>query len=214
MPQFLHDPAAAAVAYSELRRRVTDLLAGSGTDRAQVVVPHCPSWTVKNVLSHMVGVPEDFMAGNMEGVTTEEWTQRQVDRHMHDSIDDLLGVWSALDAQLDLIVPNVPNPIVSQLVFDQVTHEHDIRNALGQPGGRDSSAIAVAEGFMRFVLSRHTEPAVAALSETSVTGFDFVRCLGGRRGADQIAAAGLDVDAVRVFMQNMPLEIPAGAIDE
>ena len=67
---------------------------------------------------------------------------------------------------------------------------------------------------MRFVLSRHTEPAVAALSETSVTGFDFVRCLGGRRSADQIAAAGLDVNAVRVFMQSMPLEIPAEAIDE
>lgn len=214
MSRFLHEPTAAAKAYSELRGRVTALLTGSASYRAGAVVPHCPAWTVKGVLSHMVGVPEDFISGNMEGVTTEAWTQRQVDRHTEDSIDDLLGIWRALDNQLDAMVPNVPNPIVSQLVFDQVTHEHDIRHAIGEPGGRDSAAIAVAEGFMRFVLSRHPDPAVAALSETPVSGFDFVRCLGGRRSADQVGTAGLDVDAVRLFMQGMPLEIPRETIEE
>jgi hypothetical protein len=42
------------------------LLAAQPLGIASAVVPHCPNWTVLNVLSHMVGVPEDVMARRME----------------------------------------------------------------------------------------------------------------------------------------------------
>lgn len=214
MTEYLSEPAVVAAAYADLRRRVTGLLAGLSPERSALPVPHTPAWTVKDALAHMVGVPEDFVSGNMEGVTSEAWTQAQVDRHRADSVDDLLAVWRTMDAQLDAMVPNIPNPIVSQMVFDQVTHEQDIRHALGMPGDRESAAVVVADGFMRFTLSRQKDPAVAALAGSTVSGFDFVRCLGGRRSADQIAAAGLDVDAVRTIMNVMPLSLPAHDIAE
>lgn len=214
MTEYLSEPAVVAAAYADLRRRVTGLLTGLSPERSALLVPHTPAWTVKDALAHMVGVPEDFVSGNMEGVTSEAWTQAQVDRHRADSVDDLLAVWRTMDAQLDAMVPNIPNPIVSQMVFDQVTHEQDIRHALGMPGDRESAAVVVADGFMRFTLSRQKDPAVAALAGSTVSGFDFVRCLGGRRSADQIAAAGLDVDAVRTIMNVMPLSVPAHDIAE
>ena len=53
-------------AYCELQERVSQLLAAQPLGIASAVVPHCPNWTVLNVLSHMVGVPEDVMARRME----------------------------------------------------------------------------------------------------------------------------------------------------
>lgn len=214
MSQYLSEPSVVAEAYADLRARVTRLLSGLSAERSATTVPHTPAWSVKDALAHMVGVPEDFISGNMEGVTTEVWTQAQVDRHRADSVDDLLAVWHRLGAQLDMMVPNIPNPVVSQLVFDQVTHEQDIRHALGAAGDRDSAAIQVAEGYMRFTLSRQKDPAVAALAGSPVRGFEFVRCLGGRRSAGQVAAAGLDVAAVQAMMSVMPLSMPLEAIEE
>jgi hypothetical protein len=214
VPQYLSDPIDVAAAYADLRMRVTGLLSGLSPANSALPVPHSPAWTVKDALAHMVGVPEDFISGNMDGVTSEAWTQAQVDRHRDDSVDDLLAIWRGLDEQLNVMVPNIPNPVVSQLVFDQVTHEQDIRHALGMPGDRESAAMVVADGFMRHTLSRQKDAAVAALAESAVTGFDFVRCLGGRRSARQVTAAGLDVTAVQAMMAVMPLSLPAGDIDE
>lgn len=214
MAQYLHEPAAVAVAYADLRERVTHLLSALPVEESKRMLVHTPAWTVKDGLAHMIGTPEDFISGNMEGVTSEAWTQAQVDRHRNESVDDLLGIWRDLDGQLNNMVPNIPNPIVSQMVFDQVTHEHDIRHALGVPGDRDSLAVAVAEGFMRHTLSRQKDPRVAALAGSPVSGFDFIRCLGGRRSANQIRSVGLDLDAVEAMMNVMPLDLPVSDIPE
>jgi hypothetical protein len=144
----------------------------------------------------------------MDGVTTDAWTDRQVQRHTQDSVDDLLTTWSTIAPVFASILPHIPQPALSQFMFDQTNHEHDIRAALKQPGGRDSSAIAVAEGFLRDSLSRNSDLAIVRLADHKLTGFEFLRSLSGRRSASQISNTGLPLETVEVFIAAMPYSIP------
>ena len=162
----------------------------------------------------MIGVPEDVLLGQLEGVTTEAWTQRQVDRHSEHSKTQLLAIWSNTFENFKALLPKIPQPTISQFVFDQVTHEHDIRHAISQPGARDSRAISVAEGFIRDFITRNPDPAVHALAESTVTGFDYVRSFSGRRSKEQLAKLGLPADLVAAFISTSPCEMPARSIVE
>jgi hypothetical protein len=201
-------------AYSELRTRVSDLMRSITNEQAQTIVPHCPQWTVKDCLAHMIGVPEDVINGQMDGVATDAWTDRQVQRHARDSVEDLLTIWDANAPMFGKILPNIPQPIISQFMFDQTTHEHDIRHALSTPGARDSSAVAVAEGFLRNFVSRNADTEVSELANTSITGFEFVRSLSGRRTLDQISALGLPANTVAKFIADAPFSLPTTTVVE
>ncbi|MFY9480472.1 MAG: maleylpyruvate isomerase N-terminal domain-containing protein [Ilumatobacteraceae bacterium] len=201
-------------AYSELRTRVSDLMRSITSEQAQTIVPHCPQWTVKDCLAHMIGVPEDVINGQMDGVATDAWTDRQVQRHARDSVEDLLTIWDANAPMFGKILPNIPQPIISQFMFDQTTHEHDIRHALSTPGARDSLAIAVAEGFLRNFVSRNADTEVSEIANTSITGFEFVRSLSGRRTFDQISEIGLPANTVAKFIADTPFSVPTTTVVE
>jgi hypothetical protein len=162
----------------------------------------------------MIGVPEDVLLGQMDGVTTEAWTQRQVDRHTEQSKNELLAIWSNTFENFKALLLKIPQPTISQFVFDQVTHEHDIRHAISQPGARDSRAIAVAEGFVRDLIARNPDPEINALADSPIIGFDFVRSFTGRRSKAQIAELGLPAEAVAAFIRTSPFDIPAESIVE
>ena len=201
-------------AYTELRARVTELMQSLSLAQAQAVVPHCPQWTVKDCLAHMVGVPEDVINGQMDGVATEAWTDRQVQRHTNDSVDDLLAVWETNAPVFAKILPNIPQPVLSQFMFDQTTHEHDIRKAVGQPGARDTLAVAVAEGFIRNSLAQQSDPAIAQLADHKLTGFEFLRSLSGRRSRSQILQNGFDLELVEKFIHGLPFDIPESDVSD
>lgn len=199
--------------YVDLRSRVIELLRDN-LESADLSVPHCPDWTVRQTVSHMVGVNEDVLSGNMAGVTTEAWTQAQVDRHSSDSLAELLDRWESLATEIDALSPHFPEPINHQFVFDATMHEHDIRCALGDTGARDSGAIVVAKAFLLNMLDRQPRPAVRELMQVGVVDFDWVRSLTGRRSLEQIASCGLDPDAVALIISGMPVEIPPVSILE
>ena len=69
-----------AVSYIALRARVIDLLRSTPESSGNIVVPCTPAWTVRQLSAHLVGVPEDILAGRMEGVASDAWTQAQVER--------------------------------------------------------------------------------------------------------------------------------------
>jgi uncharacterized protein (TIGR03083 family) len=214
MSEYLLTTEQVCAAYDELRARVTGLMQSISTEQAQTVVPHCPQWTVKDCLAHMIGVPEDVINGQMDGVTTDAWTDRQVQRHAQDSVDDLLTTWSTNAPTFASILPRIPQPVLSQFMFDQTNHEHDIRAALKLPGGRDSVAVAVAEGFLRDSLSRSSDPAIAQLADHELTGFEFLRSLSGRRSTTQIYEIGLPLESVEVFIAAMPYSIPKSDVSD
>jgi len=201
-------------AYVELRDRMITLLRELPADAATITVPHCPEWTVQETVSHMVGVPEAIMLGDMEGVAGEEWTQRQVERHRGDSLKNLADMWEAQGEQFLGILPMIPQPTLSQLVFDVTSHEHDVRHAVGQPGARDSGAVTVGLGFIKTVIDSRDGIDIAVVNQSSVSTFDLFRSLGGRRSLEQIAAIGLDVEYVEKVIDPLPYSIPAVSIPE
>ena len=214
MSEFLLSIQQVCDAYSELRTRVADLMRSITNEQALSVVPHCPQWTVKDCLAHMIGVPEDVINGQMDGVASEAWTNRQVQRHAQDSVADLLAVWEINASIFAKILPNIPQPVISQFMFDQTTHEHDIRRAVSQPGFRDTLAVAVAEGFIRNSLAQNSDPAIAELANHKLTGFEYLRSLSGRRSRAQILRNGFDTKTIERFVKDSPFDIPESDVSD
>lgn len=214
MTTYLSPPDVVAQSYSELRRRTIAMLRDIPADMVEAQVPHCPSWTVRETVCHLIGVPEDVLAGNMEGVTTETWTQAQVQRHKSDSLDELLNIWESIGDTIDLLIPQFPEPINSQFVFDANAHEQDIRYAISSPGARDALSVTVSANWVRNFLAGHSHPQAKEILQAEVSDFDLFRSLGGRRTLAQVRACGLNENVVNEIVAGMPVSIPAKEISE
>lgn len=175
------------------------------------VVPCTPAWTVRDVLSHVAGIPDDAAAGRMEGAPGEAWTAAQVERNRSFSVDELLGRWieqaPAFAEQIEQVGQYRPP-------LDCHSHEHDIRHALGAPGSRSNAIVdlpifAALGGPIRVVIdvddgSSVTTGDVAAPSTVTlrgVTRFELFRSRLGRRSRSQVrsydwSGSDDDIDAV------------------
>ena len=213
MPGHLVPTDQVAISYVALRARVIDLLRSTPESSGNIVVPCTPEWTVRQLTAHLVGVPEDVLAGRMEGVTTEAWTQAQVERYGHLALLDLADLFEASAPKIDAIIHNFPQPIISQFVMDAVTHEQDMRSALGVPGGRDSKAIEVGVGFFLNLFVANDPPLSAALEDTSVSRWDVLRSLTGRRTIEQMNSLGLDGEAIARQFAGLPFTLPTEAVE-
>lgn len=211
---FLHPDADVVSAYLDLRARVIDLLVSIPDASADLAVPHCPNWSVRDVVAHMAGVVEDILAGRMEGVTTEAWTQAQVDRHRHETLSEVRGAWTATITDFDVVLPHIPSPVNAQFVMDAVTHEHDLRHALGVSGARDSLAVRVAVGWLLDMAEGRAPGTEQVLRAPGLADFDLLRVLTGRRSAAQMNELGLDGEAITSLLTGSPLIPPRLSIDE
>jgi uncharacterized protein (TIGR03083 family) len=192
-------------AYQQTRSRMAALVRGRA-DVAGMRVPACPEWRVQDVYAHATGVCADILGGNLDGVATDAWTQAQVDARRERSLDEILAEWDEVGPQVEAIVPAFPEAPARQLVGDIVTHEHDIRGAIGAAGARDSEAVGIGVVFLIGGFRRRTtelglppltvrtelrewavgdgDPAATVDTDT----FELLRALTGRRSADQIAS--------------------------
>jgi uncharacterized protein (TIGR03083 family) len=194
----------ATEAYHQTRLRMTELI--RGVDDPAVAgrpVPTCPEWTVSDLAAHVTGVATDIMAGRLDGVGTDPWTAAQVERGRGRSLAELMDEWDEAGAALEAAFAGGNAP--DQLVFDTVTHEHDLRTALDRPGARDDAAVGVALRFVRDtwplatahldvpplrIRSRDTELVVGDDPDTTLelSAFEALRALTGRRSEAQIRA--------------------------
>ena len=196
-----------------VRGRVIDLIREVPDEVCTRVVPLCPAWTVSALVSHMMGVNEDILAGRMEGVTTDAWTQAQVDRHAGESLRQLADGWEKSAIEFDVVLRNIPAPVNSQLVMDAVTHEHDLRHALGSSDARDTDAVHVALGWL-LDMAETKQPGLGhTLSESGIEPFQLLRSLTGRRSMEQMAELGLPVPTIEKILHGTPLKPPAVAIE-
>ena len=199
------DPEASMAAYHDLRERVTALLGGVADDRAATtLVAACPGWTVTDTAAHMCGVTVDIVDGNLEGVATDPWTASHVERLAPLGLSAILERWTETGAVVESLAAAFPPAPASQMVFDATTHEHDIRGALGDTGGRESTSIVVGLGFMESSLDTFIRagglPALGVHSpqwtavmgegepevEVETSTFELFRTFGGRRSEAQI----------------------------
>lgn len=197
-----------AEAYFELRARMVALLRSCDNGAADVVVPHCPEWTVAMTVSHMIGVPESIVSGDMADVTSDAWTARQVERHKGESITELADQWEAQSATFDGLCRSIPQPTISQFLFDQVTHEHDVRWALRRAGARDSAAVTVGSRWIAAACG----PNVAI--PRGLSEFEVLRCLSGRRSVAELEVLGFDAASVVSALERMPLSIPSNRVGD
>lgn len=190
--------------YASTRGRITDLVASLSPALHETVVPATPDWRVRDVVCHLSGVVADVLAGNLEGVASDPWTAAQVTARCDTPVVDVLAEWSANAPALEAIINDFGGAGV-QAVMDTVTHEHDIRGAVNQPGARDSDA---ADASLQWLVSSAGERlegagialGLAAGSQEWVVGagdpaasvvapseFELLRALIGRRSITQVA---------------------------
>ena len=200
-------------AYIALRRRVIDLIRSVPDEDSVRVVPSCPAWTTSALVAHMMGVNEDILAGRMEGVTTDAWTQAQVDRHTGESLRQLADGWESIAADFDAVLPHIPAPVNSQLVMDAVTHEHDLRHALGSTDGRESDAVSVALGWVLDMAETRQPGLGRRLAESGVSQFQLLRSLTGRRTMGQMDALGLPGESIATLLAGSPLKPPTVVVE-
>lgn len=111
MSGYLASDARVSDAYIALRSRVVDLVRSRRDSDGDLPVPHCPAWTARDLLAHLVGAPEDILAGRLEGVATDAWTHAQVERHRgNDAVEVALG-WVLHNA--DLASPGLAAQLLS-----------------------------------------------------------------------------------------------------
>jgi uncharacterized protein (TIGR03083 family) len=219
----------AAAAYRMVRDRVDALVRGRA-GIAELTVPACPGWTIRQVVAHLTGVAQDIDALNLEKKGTGPWADAQVARLGGHRIDDLLDLWGQ---SLDSVSANLAfasDAGVCQLVFDTLTHEHDIRGALGQPGSRAGDlAFKAALGFVttmgdQFIRQaelpalRLSTPTIGSVQlgdphtarghvELNISDFETLRAFGGRRSIGQLLALpwlGNPTDLMPAFTDVLP----------
>jgi uncharacterized protein (TIGR03083 family) len=194
----------AASEYGAARRRVTALLRACDPATLDAVAPATPKWRVRDVLSHVVGVVDDAMNNRLDGVTTEPWTAAQVAARRECSVADILDEWDRNGPGFEEGLTQLPAVITGQVLFDVITHEHDMRQALGRPGDRDVPAITMIFDWMAGARTMGRRPALRFdLGDAVVVGgagdpvatvradrFELVRAATGRRSASEVVAYG------------------------
>lgn len=131
-------------AYGESRDRLARVVAGA-SDPPGVAVPACPGWSVHDVVSHLVAVAEDVLAGRLTAPPDDRTTAEQVARRRDRPTGEVLGEWAALSPRIEDLLRGVT---IWPAVMDVLSHEHDVRAALGVPGGRDLPVISIAAARM------------------------------------------------------------------
>ena len=216
------------LAYRDLRERVTALLVGLNADDWERTVPHCPEWTVRQMLAHMAGVVDDAVNQNMAGVATPAWTKAHLDKRVQQSGPDIALEWNIYAPFVEAVATQ-RGMALSQLLFDAATHEHDLRHALGAPGARDSTAVAVGLGFVTSRLDSHaggspvrivvdgaefTGDAAANKPLLTASAFDVIRCFGSRRSRNQVQALDWSSSDPATFDELTFFGYPPVTIDE
>ena len=187
-------------AWRDAFERVCALVEGLDTAELAARVPACPDWTVRDLLSHMVGLGADVLAGDEPDDHNSAWTQRQVGARRGRSAADLLAEWRGLaDALMAWMREHGSRPL-----NDVVIHEQDLRGAVGVVGGRDSDGLRIVRDRMvgRFAAAVDGLPPIALVSGewswcsqggdddaavlVEADAFDLARALTSRRTADQL----------------------------
>jgi uncharacterized protein (TIGR03083 family) len=196
--------------YRDSRERITAMLIEGGDAGAGTPVPACPGWRVRDVVAHLVGVIEDVFAGRLTGPPPAEQTAEEVERHRAETVDELLAAWAAVaPAFEDLLTQMQSWPGM----LDVLTHEQDIRAALGLPGARDdrgivlgARALAGADGLpARLVATDDPASPLAAVDDdrpvAHASAFEIVRLRLGRRTPDEVRALAWTGDPEPILAQ-------------
>jgi uncharacterized protein (TIGR03083 family) len=221
-----------AETYAETQGHLVELVQDLPPEDLETIVPASPDWTVKDVVAHVTALAADVTAGRLppeldpvaalsdaeQAARREEVTAGQVsarrDRSIHEVIEEWNGVLPDLLSMIRGVAP-FPDarPFADViLVTDLAVHAQDVRNALHQPGDRDSAGVRIALASYAAALSlRLAQRGLAPLrlrydgkermvgdgepgATLSGDRYEIFRALAGRRSDDQMLAMEWDGD--------------------
>jgi uncharacterized protein (TIGR03083 family) len=130
-------------------------------------VPGCPGWTVHDLIAHLVGLTDDALSGNMAGAPGPAWTAAQVDKRREVTGEAMLAEW---DANAERFADAVTNLGLAPPVLDILTHEQDLRGALGEPGGDPDDLSWAVDLLVSRLGDRLTAAGVPALTVPTERG--------------------------------------------
>ena len=202
--------------YRDAQRSFVEVAQDFTTADWNTPVPCTPGWTVHDVVSHVAGVTDDVLNGRVEGAATEPWTASQVERWRETPRAQLIAQWND---QIDAVADALESFGERRPPIDCHMHEHDVRQALGRPGHRDSEIVATIVQI--FAADWDRQPIEITFVDGSaittagtgsvrrlvdVTPFDIARSALGRRSRDQVVGwnwseplSGADLDAWFTF---------------
>lgn len=162
-----------------------------------IAVAACPGWSVRDVLAHLAGVAQDWAAGRRSAPPTDAQTAAQVARFDGRGLNDILNAWVEAAAE----IPRLAREGIAPPLGDIVVHEHDIRDALGRPGARESTALQrVSDQLLRMLVTPvpvrvivedgeyRCGPDGHFVIDLKTTRFEALRWRTGRRSRSQMAA--------------------------
>lgn len=194
--------------YERVRRRFIGTVLMAGDTQAATPVPATPDWTVRDVLTHVIGLCSDLNALHFPDVGDQGgngWTALQVEARRGRALDDLFAEW---DREAPTFVAGLREfgyEFGCHFVADLHAHHQDVRVALGLPADDDPATVAmclhhylaftdevlsaagwgtlevVVDGNRRLLGGNQQPRATVA-----ATSFDLLRALSGRRTRDQI----------------------------
>lgn len=200
-PDVVTDPGAH---YSRTRARLIELLTELSDADWERPVPACPGWRVRDVAAHLAAVVEDALAGRLSGPPDDAQTAEQVARFADREPAAFLAAWSQAAPDFEAAVTALD---IWPAAMDVLTHEHDIRHAVGRPGARDDEAVTVAArvlieslavpGTVTFDTGEEVVPSPSADGPAltlATSGFEVLRLRLGRRSREQVKALDWSAD--------------------
>lgn len=188
--------------WTRAQQRVIELVSDRPAEQTEVVVPACPDWSARDLLSHMVGLGADVTAGDEPDDHNSTWTARQVQQRRDRTVAQLVTEWESLtDPLREWMRDNGTRPL-----GDVVIHEQDLRGALRAPGGQDSAGLrSIRDVFLgRLAKSVGDLPPIALVDESwswvsagsvddaavllRAPAFDLARAVLSRRSKAQLRA--------------------------
>jgi uncharacterized protein (TIGR03083 family) len=127
-----------ATTYLAARQRIDDLVRPLDEGALALPVAACPGWSVRDVVCHLAGTVIWAAEGRLRGVPSDEDTAAQVAELADAHLVEVLDRWAAM---APMFAEAVAERSIWPAAIDAVTHEHDIRQALGRPGARDTEDV-------------------------------------------------------------------------
>jgi uncharacterized protein (TIGR03083 family) len=199
--------------YTQAMARVAELARNASDVELATQVPACPEWNVKELVAHLTGVAADSLAANVAEIGQAGWTQAQVDARKDLPLEGILEEWATITDKLAAGMNDIHPTLSSALIGDVITHELDLRGALGNTDARDGDGVEISTSFYARNFGKRLKDAglptlvVAADGNEWTAGreepagtvkasmFDMLRGLTGRRTRDEVEGFDWSIDA-------------------
>jgi uncharacterized protein (TIGR03083 family) len=219
--------------YEQNRRAFIAIVRDASADELSRRVAATPAWSVRDVLSHVVGIPADLNAQEFGHGDAEEWTGRQVEKRRGLPTETVIEEWDREAPTFEDGLALFGYEFGSHYVGDLYTHMQDVRSTVGLPRGSDERTVLVALDFYLFSLDEALRDSdqtgaveIVAGDEHHVVGsgtpvatlgadpFEILRTLSGRRSLNQIRSLPWtgEVDLMAPLLSRYPLpetDLPA-----